>query len=112
MPTLIRTCWLIGALAFAGCASDDTPASGGVMIELELSDGTQIDEVSYEVSRNDKELMSGSINTSSPGSTASIEIYGLPEAKGYNIEMTATSTDGETTCSGSASFNVFIGQVT
>jgi hypothetical protein len=82
------------------------------MIELELSDGTQIDEVSYEVSRNDKELMSGSINTGSPGSTASIEIYGLPEANGYNIEMTATSTDGETTCSGSASFNVFIGQVT
>ena len=116
MPTWIRTCWLIGwllgALAFGGCTSDDTPASGGVMIELELSDGTQIDEVSYQVSRNGKELLSGSISPSSPGSTASVELYGLPQANGYTIEMTATSTDGETTCSGSAIFNVFIGAIT
>lgn len=116
MPTWIHmrwlAGWLLGALALAGCTGDDPTSSGGVTIELELSDGIQIDEVSYEVSRNDQVLMDGSINTSSPGSTASVEIYGLREANGYLIEMTATSTDSETTCSGSAYFNVFIGRVT
>ncbi|MGB5696513.1 MAG: hypothetical protein WBM46_12725 [Polyangiales bacterium] len=115
MPVSIRTRWLIscllGAFSFAGCVADTTTKGvGGVTVELQLSDGTPIDEVSYVVTGNDMEPMSGTINTGSPGSTASVEIYGLPQGMGYVIAMTATA--GETTCSGSAVFNVFVGQVT
>jgi hypothetical protein len=103
--------WLFGALVFVGCAADTTTGASGVNVEIEFADGTQIDEVSYVVSLRGDELHSGTINTGSPGSTASIEIYGLAEDSGYVISMTATSTDAETTCSGSAIFNVFVGQV-
>ena len=116
MPTWMRTrwlaCWLLGALAFAGCATDTTTGASGVSIELEIADGIEIDEVNYAVSLRDEELHSGTINTGSSGSTASIEIYGLAEDQGYVFSMSATSTDGETNCSGSAIFNVFVGQVT
>jgi hypothetical protein len=103
---------LVGTLVCASCASDtSTGGAGGVAIDLELADGSQIDEVSYSVSLAGQELHSGTIDTGGPGSTASIEIYGLAEAMGYVIQMTATSDDGAT-CSGSAVFNVFVGQVT
>jgi hypothetical protein len=89
-----------------------TTGASGVSIELEIADGIEIDEVNYAVSLRDEELHSGTINTGSSGSTASIEIYGLAEDQGYVFSMSATSTDGETNCSGSAIFNVFVGQVT
>jgi hypothetical protein len=114
-PSIKMRClfgWLFGVLAFAGCAADTTTGASGVSIDLELADGTEIDEVNYVVSLRGDELHSGTINTGSPGSTASIEIYGLAEDQGYVFSMSATSTDGETTCSGSAIFNVFVGQVT
>ena len=115
MPTWIHArrplVWLFGALVFAACTAD-TSTTGDLSLELELSDGTQIDEVSYSVTGNGIEPITGSINTSSPGSTASVEIYGIPQGMGYVIDMTATSTDGETTCSGTAFFNVFVQQVT
>ena len=106
--------WLLGAFAIAGCAADTTTSteSGGVAIQLELADGTEIDEVSYVISGNDMADMSGAINTSAPGSTASVEVYGIPEGDDYLIMMTAKSTDEETTCSGSAFFDVSVGQVT
>ncbi|MDH4335379.1 MAG: hypothetical protein OEW24_09040 [Chloroflexota bacterium] len=115
MPVSIRTRWLIscllGALSFAGCVADTTTNGvGGVTVELQLADGTPIDVVSYVVTGNGMAPMSGTINTSGPGSTASVEIYGLPQGMGYVIAMTATA--GETSCSGSAVFNVFVGQVT
>ncbi|MGB8330385.1 MAG: hypothetical protein WCE62_09680, partial [Polyangiales bacterium] len=103
--------WLLGVLAFVGCMAD-TSSSGDLTVNLEMSDGTQIDEVSYVVSGNGIAPISGSINTSSPGSTASVAIYGIPEGQNYAIMMTATSTDGQTECSGSAPFNIAVGVTT
>ncbi|NND30936.1 MAG: hypothetical protein HKN97_20310, partial [Myxococcales bacterium] len=115
MPRWIRVRWLVGwlfiALAFAGCAAD-TSSTGGLTIELELSDGTLIEEVTYAISGGDMDPMVGTINTSAPGSTASVEIYGIPGGGPYTIMMTATSADGETSCSGSTDFNVEVGLVT
>ncbi|MBW2404434.1 MAG: hypothetical protein JRF42_11675, partial [Deltaproteobacteria bacterium] len=115
MPTWIRTRWLIGwlfsALAFAGCGAETSP-SGGLMIELELLDGTEIDEVSYSITGNGMEPMVGTINTSAPGSTASFEVFGILPGEDYTVMMTATSTDGETSCSGSANFDVAVGVAT
>jgi len=50
--------------------------------------------------------MNGTINTSAPGSTPSVEVFGLEPAKDYLITMTATSVLGETSCGGSADFDV------
>ena len=115
MPRWIRmrwlVCWLFGALMFAGCAAE-TSSTGGLTIELELSDGTQIEEVTYSIIGGEMAPMVGTINTSPPGSTASVEIYGIPGGGPYTIMMTATAADGETSCSGSANFNVSVGLVT
>jgi hypothetical protein len=115
MPRWIRTRWLVywlfAALAFAGCAAD-TSNTGGLTIELELSDGTQIEEVTYSIIGGEMAPMVGTINTSAPGSTASVEIYGIPGGGPYTIMMTATAADGETSCSGSANFDVSVGLVT
>ncbi|MGB8224796.1 MAG: hypothetical protein WCF10_19555, partial [Polyangiales bacterium] len=115
MPRWIRmrwlTGWLFGALAFAGCAAD-TGTAGDLAIDLVLLNGTQIDEVSYSITGNDMEPMVGTIDTSAPGSTASIEVFGIPAGENYTVAMTATSTDGQTSCSGSADFDVAVGAVT
>ena len=52
------------------------------------------------------EPMNGTINTSAPGSTPSVEVFGLQPAKDYLITMAATSVLGETSCGGSAEFDV------
>jgi hypothetical protein len=71
----------------------DTSSTGGLTIELELSDGTQIEEVTYSITGGDMLPMVGTIDTSAPGSAASVEIYGIPGGGPYAIMMTATSAD-------------------
>jgi hypothetical protein len=112
MPSWIRTRrligWLFGALVFAGCIAD-TSNSGDLTIELRLINGTEIDEVSYSITGNDIVPIVGTIHTDAPGSTASVEVFGIPAGEDYTVMMTATSTDGETFCSGSAEFDVEVG---
>ncbi len=103
---------LSGALLFAGCGSGETDTTGGLALQLELSDGTQIDEVSFSITGNGMEPMTGTIDTSAPSATASVEVYGLPSGQGYQIMMTALSTDGASSCSGSAEFDVEVGAAT
>jgi len=104
--------WLFGALVFAGCAAD-TSSTGDLRIELELAEGIDIDEVTYAIGGNGMDPpMVGTINTSAPGSTASVEVYGIPAGDNYEIVMNAVSADGETSCSGSAQFDVAVGVVT
>ncbi|MGD8608434.1 MAG: hypothetical protein PVH21_14150, partial [Myxococcales bacterium] len=49
------------------------------------------------------------INTSAPGSTASVETFGLPPGEGYVVTMVATSVDGTLTCGGASTFDVGAG---
>lgn len=115
MPDLYSTRWLIflviGVLAALGCstATQQGDASGSLSLELVLADGTVINSVSWEISRDDMEPMSGDINTGAPGSTASVEVFGLLPGDGYLVELEATSEDGEVTCRGSAEFDVEVG---
>lgn len=107
--------WLGWCLAVAlmatGCASGDGP-TGSVGIDLVLLNGSSIDEVTWVITRSDMDPMTGTIDTSAPGSTASVEVFGLPAGDGYTIEMAAESTDGAVTCSGSAPFEVTEGATT
>jgi hypothetical protein len=72
---------------------------------LELVPGTDIDEVAYEITGAGS-TSEGTIDTSAPGATASVEVFGLPAGNDYVIEMTASSSDGSTTCSGEETFAV------
>jgi hypothetical protein len=105
---------LVLTLVAVGCStSDDTskanPCLTASRINLEVGDGAVINEVEYEISGNSIEPMGGTINTSAPGATASVETFGIPPGEGYLVMMVATSVDGTLTCSGAATFDVGVG---
>ena len=52
----------------------------------------------------------GAVDVSAPGSTASVEVYGLPVGKEpYVVELSAVSVDQQVTCRGSAEFDIEVG---
>ena len=54
--------------------------------------------------------MGGSVDVSGPGSTASVEVFGLPVGQEpYVVELSAVSVDQQVTCRGSAEFDVEVG---
>jgi hypothetical protein len=101
-------------LTVVGCTNDAQPreSSGSLELNLELVGSVSIEQVSYEITGNDIAPMSGTIDTSAPGATASVEVFGIPPDDDYLVEMTATSADGETACQGSAAFDIRARQVT
>ena len=107
---------ICGALSVFGCTTEsDGPQgeTGALSLNLELGD-TDINEVHWTISRPGMEDMEGDINTSAPGATASVEVFGLPPSigKDYTITMEAIATDGETECKGSEDFGIDLGEVT
>jgi hypothetical protein len=99
----------------AGCGSGlDTGGepSSSLLLSLTIVEGVDIDEVLWRVSGGDMEDMLGTIDTSAPGSTASVELFGFPEGTGYLVEMEALSALADFYCSGSTSFDVTVGVAT
>ena len=73
---------LASALVLASCSSgsDSTgTATGGLSLALTIDDGIEIDEVAWRITGEDMPPMSGTVDVSAPGSTASVEVFGLPE---------------------------------
>ena len=101
-------------LAFAGCATDTASdgSTGSLSLALAVPGGFEIDEVTWTIRGGDMPDMSDTIDTTAPGSTASVEVFGLPQGTDYRIDMQATSTDGELRCEGSAPFHIQAGEVT
>ena len=113
-PRLAMLCGAI-LLAFAGCGTDPVApkgATGSLSLDLSVAGDFEIDEVTWTISGEGMPDMSDIIDTSAPGSTASVEVFGLPPGIGYVIDMQATSTDGELTCEGSGTFGIEVGAVT
>ncbi|MGB5349354.1 MAG: hypothetical protein WBN10_07110 [Polyangiales bacterium] len=111
LMTWLGVC-LVGMLATAGCMSESGDESTGALdLNLELAGGAQIDEVLYQITRSGMAPMGGIIDTSAPGATASVEVFGLPEGSGYLIELRAIANGG-TVCEGSAGFGVVAGRAT
>ncbi len=101
-----------GAIAMLGCATDAQQGeAGSLSLDLVIVGDTEIDEVQWTITQGEEVIKSGTVNTSAPGATASVEAYGL-EPGNYTIMMEAVSTDGETTCKGSTMFSIEVGQVT
>jgi hypothetical protein len=88
------------------------PCAAFLRINLEVSDGTVIDTVDYEITGNGMPAMGGTINTSAPGATASVETFGIPPGDDYVVMMVATSVDGSLKCGGAATFDVAAGVAT
>ena len=107
---------LVATLAL-GCSSSDAPPSGGgdtgsLNLQLQLSNGAVINDVEWVITRPGMIGMPGRIDTSAPGATASVEVFGLEPGDDYKIEMTAESTDEGTTCRGDAPFSITAGEAT
>ena len=98
---------LVAALSIASCTGDaSTSETGSLSVNLQLRGEIEIHQVTWEITRTDMAPMDGTINTSAPGSTPSVEVFGLEPATDYLITMNATSVLGETSCGGSAEFDV------
>lgn len=114
-----RAPFLVAAIAAAAvlAACGSSPETGSeptssLLLNLTIAEGIDIDEVWWKVSGGDMEDMMGTIDTSAPESTASIELFGIPEDSGYLVEMEALSTEGDFFCGGSANFDVVVGVAT
>lgn len=101
----------MGLMAACGPASGSEAAST-LVVHLTVAEDVDIDEVHWKISGGDMEDMMGTIDTSAPGSTASIELFGVPAGSGYLVEMEALTTDGDYFCKGGASFDVVTGIAT
>jgi hypothetical protein len=67
--------------------------------------GITINSASYTIVGPNAFSKTGSIDLSS-ATALSATIGGIPAGNGYSISLSATATDGTTTCAGSATFNV------
>ena len=103
------------ALGVASCSQGTQEGeSGSLSLDLTIAGDVEIEEVAWVITGGEMEPMNGTIDTSAPGATASIEVFGLPPSSGqdYRITMEAIATDDETTCKGSEDFGIDIGEVT
>lgn len=108
--------WVVATLLGVGCSagSSSAPCESILQIELDVGpegNGVAIEEVFWTIRGAGMDPMTGAIDTSAPGATASVEVFGLPPGN-YLIELDATAEDGETTCRGTARFDVVAGAVT
>ncbi len=100
----------LGACARPPSSSADVETTGSIGIALAAASGVTLNAVSYTISGNGF-TKTGTIDTSgSP--TVSGTIGGIPAGKGYTITLTATSVEGGTTFTGSATFDVTVGATT
>jgi hypothetical protein len=110
----------VGALALGAVAvncngnkKEPTQDLGTARLAIMTSPGVNIATVNYTISGNGITPRTGTIAVSNPGATVSVLVSGIPAGMGYIVELTATSTDGNTMCSGtSMPFAVVAGQTT
>lgn len=108
---VVIACLLIGAV---GCVDAGTEGAetGSLAIDLVLADGIEIDVVEWRLQGGGLDL-AAPIDVSGPGSSASIEVVGLPVIEEpYLVELSAVSVNEEVTCYGSAEFFVEADEVT
>src|SRR5258707_9665461 len=89
-------------------ANEET--TGSVNLALQLGDGRTINSASFTITGPNGFTRSGSIDVSH-SATLSALIGGIPAAMGFQITLTATTSDASATCGGSANFDVLAGKV-
>ena len=105
---------LAGSLLAGGCmgggAAAGKQATGSVEIALQAG-GASIATVNYTITGPASFTQNGTIDVSH-SSTVSAVLGPFAVGGGYNIALTAVSTDGSETCAGAAAFTVMAGQTT
>jgi len=112
LVSVLATCAAFVAACNSGTIGEDNGNTGSLSLQLVLDNGAEINQVAWEITREGMEPMSGTIDTSAPGATASVEVFGLEGGDGYTITMTAVATDEQTSCKGEADFSVTVGEAT
>ena len=83
---------------------------GAVELAVRLSDAATVGQVSFQISGNGIAPIVGGIALGSAAATASAFVGGIAAASSYHIDMTASSTDGQTSCAGNGTFDVRAGE--
>jgi hypothetical protein len=103
---------LIGCTDQAAEPSVETDgATGEVGLALQLPGGTTVLSASYSITGPKGFIRTGTIDVSA-STKLTVLIGGIPAGKGYQITLTATTTDVSTSCTGSATFDVLPGKIT
>jgi phospholipase C len=111
LTILSSTAFIVGSCGGERSTSTTNNAGlGSVDIAL-VQGGVTLTSVGYAISGPNGFSKSGTINVAS-STTVSAVIGGLPAGNGFTITLTATGTDGTTSCGGNAMFNVTAGTVT
>ena len=92
-------------------ALESADSTGELSFALQLAGGHTLQSASYTITGPNAFSKTGSIDLSS-AATLSATIGGLPAGVGYQIAISGTTTDGTTSCAGSASFAVVARQTT
>ena len=104
----------VGASApLIGCNGPSLPSGnqgqsgdvGSVGLALTVAPGVTISSASFTISGPNSFSRTGTVDVSQ-SSSLSFVIGNLPAGSGYSIELDATSSDGNTTCVGTATFTV------
>jgi hypothetical protein len=83
----------------------DVEGIGSIGLALDLAPGTTLASASYTVTGPGGFTKIGSINAAN-SNTLTVTIGGIPAGTGYSVSLSATSTDGKTSCAGAATFSV------
>lgn len=100
---------LLGSsLVGQSCSSNPTDKApqrpGELAIHLEAASGVRLTAVSYEIHGTDV-MKNGSLHVNA-GSAVSGTVGSLPQGRGYTLELEATSEDGSSPCSSTATFDI------
>jgi hypothetical protein len=112
ITTVLAVLTLGASVAAVNCSRGGDTSTGTVRLALSLPNGTTLNSVSWTIlSSMGATLRSGTINTSDPAATPSVDTS-CPASTGDTVQMTGTTSDG-TSCTGtSAPFNVTAGGTT
>ena len=90
-------------------AADDRDTTGSASFALRLADGRTIQTVSYTITGPKGFVKTGTVDVS--GSTKlAATIGGLPVGTGFDIALSAITSDGSASCAGSGKFDVLGGK--
>jgi 5'-nucleotidase len=98
----------LASLTYGACAPGGAGESadlGAATFDLQLAQDLTINSVSYTITGPNVFTKMGSIDVSH-SATVTATIGGLPTGTGFSISLSATSTNGQVTCAGSATFDV------
>lgn len=101
---------LAAAFAACGLTDDAPPPTGAVDIGFVQVGAHAVKVVTYEISGNGIEPITGTIDLSDDQATPSAIVGGIPPGSGYVVELSARTDDGQEQCDGMATFDVIANQ--